>query len=86
LIDFPLGNANCTAGTWCTKSGFRFRMTPVCKKQPCDDFVVVGTPLTSNEGVRSFCSTSDGGIRFKLGPPLTSPVSASECQAWSAIR
>src|SRR5713101_171131 len=66
LIDAPLGNANCTVGTWCTKSGFRFRMTPVCRKQPCDEFVVVGTPLTSNEGVRSFCSTSDGVIRFKI--------------------
>ena len=86
LIDAPLGNTNCTAGTWCTKSGFRFRMTPVCKKQPCDEFVVIGTPLTSNEGVRSFCSTSDGVIRFKLGPPLTSPVGASECQAWPPIQ
>jgi hypothetical protein len=86
VIDATLGNASCTAGTWCTKSGFRFSIAAVCKKQRCDEFVVVATPVASNSGTRSFCSTSDGVVRFKTGPPLTSPVSVSDCQAWSALQ
>ena len=86
LIDATLGNASCTAGSWCTKSGFRFSLTSVCKQQPCDEFVAVGTPVASNTGGRNFCSTSDGVIRFQPGPPLTSPVSLQECQAWSPLQ
>ncbi len=86
LIDATLGNVSCTAGTWCTKFGFRFRVTAVCKQNLCKEFVVVGTPVTSDEGTRSFCSTSDAVVRFKTGPPLTSPLSASECRAWSPLR
>src|SRR5207245_10660397 len=86
LIDATLGNAICAGGAWCTKFGFRFLITAVCKQQLCKEFVVVGTPVTSNEGTRSFCSTSDGVVRFKTGPPLTSPVSASECRAWSPLQ
>ncbi len=86
LIDATLGNASCAAGAWCTKSGFQFRITAVCKQQLCMEFVVVGTPVTSNEGTRSFCSTSDAVVRFKTGPPLTSPVSVSGCHAWSPLQ
>jgi TonB family protein len=86
LIDATLGNAGCTAGTWCTKSGFRFSVEAVCKKQLCEEFIVVGTPVASTTGTRSFCSTSDGVVRFKTGPPLTSPVSVSECQSWSPLQ
>jgi hypothetical protein len=81
-----LGNASCAAGKWCTKSGFRFSIAAVCKQQMCEEFVVVGTPEASNTGTRSFCSTSDGVVRFNIGPPLTSMVSASECQSWSPVR
>jgi hypothetical protein len=86
MIDTTLGNASCTAGTWCTKSGFQFGITAICRQQLCKEFVVVGTPVASNTGGRSFCSTSDGVIRFKTGPPLTSPVSVSECLAWSPLQ
>jgi len=86
LIDATLGNASCTAGKWCTKSGFRFTIKAVCLQQQCGQFVVVGTPVASNTGGRSFCSTSDGVIRFTTGPPLTAPVSASECRAWSPLQ
>src|SRR5579863_10271965 len=86
VIDATLGNASCAAGVWCTKSGFRFIITASCKKQLCDEFVVVGTPLDSNNGTRSFCSTSDAVVRFRGGPPLASPVSASECKAWSPLQ
>ncbi len=86
LIDPTLGNSSCTTGTWCTKSGFQFSITAVCQKQGCDDFVVVGTPVTSSTGARSFCSTSDAVVRFKTGPPLTSPVSVSECRTWPTLK
>ena len=86
LIDATLGNASCTAGAWCTKSGFRFRITAVCKQNLCKEFVVVGTPVASDAGTRSFCSTSDAVLRFKTGLPLTLPVSASECHAWPPLQ
>jgi hypothetical protein len=86
FINESLGGASCTAGAWCVKSGFRFSLTAVCKQKACTEFVVVGTPVASNTGGRSFCSTSDGVIRFKAGAPLTSPVSVSECKAWPPIQ
>jgi type II secretory pathway pseudopilin PulG len=86
LIDDSLANASCTADAWCTKSGFRFRVTSVCKQHLCEEYVVVATPVDSNTGARSFCSTSDGVIRLNLGPPLTSPVSVSECKAWPPLQ
>jgi hypothetical protein len=86
FIDATLGNAGCTAGTWCTKSGFRFTVTAVCKQHLCKEFVAVGTPVSSDTGGRSFCSTSDGVVRFNTGPPLTSPLNASECQEWPPIK
>jgi hypothetical protein len=85
FIDATLGNASCAAGTWCSKTGFQFSIAAVCKKQSCDEFVVVGTPVSSGTGSRSFCSTSDAVVRFKTGPPLGSPISVSECQAWPAL-
>jgi hypothetical protein len=86
FIDETLGGASCSAGAWCVKSGFRFSLAAVCKEKACTEFVVVGTPVASNTGGRSFCSTSDGVIRSNTGPPLVSPVSVSECRAWSPIQ
>ena len=86
LIDSTLGNASCISGTWCTKSGFRFRIRAVCLQQKCADYVVVATPATGNSGTRNFCSTSDGVIRFRVGPPLTMPVSVPECRRWLPLR
>ncbi len=85
LIDAELANPSCTAAAWCIKSGFRFRVTAACAKRPCEEYVVVGTPVASNTGTRNFCATSDGVIRFQLGPPLTAPVSVRECQSWSPL-
>jgi hypothetical protein len=86
LIDATLGNAGCTAGTWCTKSGFQFSIKAVCKKQICEQFVVVATPVSSSTGARNFCSTSDAVIRGKFGAPLSTPVSVSECQKWTPLQ
>jgi hypothetical protein len=86
LIDANLAGASCTAGAWCTKSGYRFSLTAVCKQHLCQEFVVAGTPVSSNTGVRSFCSTSDAVVRFQTGAPLSSPVTVSECQAWAPLQ
>ena len=85
IIDAKLAGANCTAGAWCVKSGYRFRVTGACKQKLCSEYVVVGTPVGSETGVRSFCSMSDGVVRFKTDPPLTAPISASECRAWTPL-
>ena len=77
FIDSTLGNASCTAGAWCTKSGYQFIINTVCKKQTCKEYVVVGTPAGNNTGTRSFCSTSDGVVRYRVGAPLTSAVSVA---------
>ena len=86
LLNETLANESCTADDWCSKSGFQFRLTAVCKQQLCEEFVVVATPVDSNTGGRSFCSISDLVIRFKTGPPLTSAVSVSECRAWPPLQ
>jgi len=86
LLDQSLANANCLGDAWCTKSGYNFRITAVGKLQPRKEYVAVATPVDRNAGTRSFCSTSDGVIRFKSGPPLTTPPSAAECRAWPPLQ
>ncbi|MGD0404634.1 MAG: hypothetical protein ABSB66_15730 [Candidatus Acidiferrales bacterium] len=86
FIDETLAGASCTAGAWCVRSGFRFSLAAVCKEKACTEFVVVGTPVATNTGGRSFCSTSDGVIRSNTGPSLVSPVNVSECRAWPPIQ
>jgi hypothetical protein len=86
LIDGALGNSTCAVGAWCTRSGFRFMLKAVCLQETCMNFVVVGTPVESSQGTRSFCSTSDGVVRFKVGPTLTQPISVSQCRTWQPLR
>jgi hypothetical protein len=86
LISEILAGESCTADTWCTKSGFHFRVTAKCKQHLCEEFLVVASPIDTNTGTRSFCSTSDGVIRYKTSPPLTSPVTVLECRAWSPLQ
>jgi len=85
FINETLGNATCSGTTWCTKSGYQFRITAVCKLRSCKEYVVVATPVDANTGSRSFCSTSEGAIHFKISPPLTAPVSVSECRSWASL-
>ena len=86
LLDESLANGSCTGDAWCTKSGFHFRVTAVCKQHSCGEYVVVATPIATNTGTRSFCSTSDGVIHYKTSAPLTAPMTASECRAWSPLQ
>ncbi|MGA2376490.1 MAG: hypothetical protein ABSF72_13290 [Candidatus Sulfotelmatobacter sp.] len=88
FIDAALGNAGCTSDAWCPKSGYNFRLAAECKlaARGCKEFVAVATPTGSTTGTRSFCSTSDGVVRFKVGPPLTSPIGPSECRKWAPVQ
>ena len=81
LLNDALG---CT-GTWCTKSGFRFRVTGTCSTLACSNYVVVATPVNESTGSKSYCSTSDAVIRAHTGP-LASPVTAAECKKWAPIQ
>ncbi len=85
IIDQSLGNSECTAGKWCTKSGFQFTIKALCVAQQCTEYAALATPVDPNSGTRSFCSTSDGVIRMKFGPPLTAPISAAECRKWTRL-
>jgi len=52
----------------------------------CKEFVAVGTPISSSTGTRSFCTTSDGFVRYKIGPPLTSTIRPYECRQWAPVQ
>jgi type IV pilus assembly protein PilA len=86
FLEPTLGNATCTGSTWCQKSGFQFRLTAVCRTSKCAEYVVVATPISTATGTRSFCSTSDAVVRFKLGMPLTETIAASECHNWPPVQ
>jgi len=86
LIDASLANQSCTGESWCTKSGYRFKIKGACLQGKCGEYLIVATPVDSNTGTRSFCSTSDGLIHFKLGPPLTAALSVSQCKAWPPLQ
>ncbi len=85
LIDNSLGNSSCTSGKWCTKGSYRYIVIGACNNGTCDDYVAVGTPSSTNAGTRSFCSTSDGVVRWHAGPPLKEPISADECRQWNSL-
>ncbi|HVP44336.1 MAG TPA: hypothetical protein VMS96_12955 [Terriglobales bacterium] len=82
LLDATLGCADM----WCTREGYRFTITAACRQQHCGDYVIVATPLSPSSGSRNFCSTSNGIVHFKAGPPLTAPVTAVECRSWTSLQ
>jgi len=86
LIDWTQGDGSCSAGTGCTKSGYRFSMVSRCKLNKCDEFTALATPLSNNTGVRSFCATSDGVIRFTLATPSATALGSTECRHWTPLQ
>lgn len=86
IIDKTLGGSECTAGKWCTKAGFQFTIKALCVAQQCTEYTVLATPVDSNAGTRSFCSTSDGVVRVKVGPAPSAPISAAECRRWPRLQ
>jgi len=87
LLDRSLANETCTRDVWCSKSGYNFRITTECTSlEPCREYLAVATPVDANTGTRSFCSTSDGIIRHKLGVTTATPLTASQCRAWPPLK
>ena len=98
LIDNVLGNQRCTSGVWCQKGAYKYTITANCKAHgsrapqeqqddegDCKDYVVVATPVTVNDGRRSFCSVPDAVVRYHFGPPLAKAPTVQECQLWSPL-
>ncbi len=85
FIGATLGDAICISGAWCTNSGYQFTLKSICNGQKCREYVVAGTPESYQAGSKNYCSTSDAVIRFRIGPRLTAPVSASECRTWAPL-
>ena len=85
LLEEHLANASCTGDAWCTKSGYQFLVTSICKLKVCKQYVVLATPISDSTGNRSFCSTQDGVIRYKMAASLTAAISATECKTWQAL-
>lgn len=95
LLDNVLGSSECTAGVWCTKSGYKFSMS---REGECAatagsqenssgecNYVLVATPVSIATGRRNFCSTSDGVIRYRYASPLFRPIHVEECASWSPV-
>lgn len=87
LIDSALGGARCTSGKWCAKNGYNFTIIGVCQSQgSCTDYIVTATPVGTNTGNKSLCSTNDAVVRYKTGPPLVAPIrSVEDCQSWPEL-
>ena len=79
LLDQVLG---CNS-EWCNKNGYNFRVTGVeCEQNGvCAGYLVVATPLGTNTGIQSYCSTSDAVIRYQRGG-YSLPTTVAECNAW----
>ncbi|HET9409247.1 MAG TPA: hypothetical protein VFO39_18545 [Candidatus Sulfotelmatobacter sp.] len=86
LIDFAAGDGSCE-GSWCSKSGYRFTVRANCRpQQPCNEFLVLATPISTSTGSRNFCSTSDAVVRTHVGRPLDQPITAAECKSWMPLQ
>ena len=85
LIDEVLGSPACTGGTWCQRDSYRYHLMAKCPPGKCVDFVIVATPQDSNQGMKSFCATSDGVVRYQTGAPLTSPIATVQCLKWEPL-
>jgi type IV pilus assembly protein PilA len=77
LLDDTVANRN-------ERAGYRFNMTAVCDAT-CTDYLIVAAPIKEGTtGSRTYCSTSDAVIRYKLGDE-TPPVTPEECQTWPPV-
>lgn len=86
LLDASLAAFSCTGDAWCTKSGYNFRVSAVCKVKHCAEYVVLATPVDAANGTRNFCSTSEGVIHVQPGAPLSAQPTAAQCRAWPALK
>jgi type II secretory pathway pseudopilin PulG len=84
LLNAQLGGANCTAGAWCEKSGYRFSIRSTCLQGRCQNYVATATPVNEAAGAKSYCSTTDAVIRWRAGS-VGAPITVGECRTWKPI-
>jgi type IV pilus assembly protein PilA len=83
LIDWVLAKATVPASP---KSGYYFAETPFATGGINLSYVVGGAAAAANQsGVRSFCSTEEGVIRYNP-TPVVPPVTVAGCTAFIALQ
>ncbi|HXM24125.1 MAG TPA: prepilin-type N-terminal cleavage/methylation domain-containing protein [Terriglobales bacterium] len=83
LIDWVLANATAAATP---KSGYYFANTAFANGGVNLSYVVGGAAAAANQtGVRSFCSTEEGVIRYSANP-VVPPVTVAGCTAFIALQ
>jgi len=86
LLDNQVGCPEGTSGKWCSKDEYRYSIVGITNGAQVVDYVVTATPLSAQAGKRSFCSTSQIGVRYLEGQPLADPLkTAAECKPWRAV-
>lgn len=81
--DSPFSSAKCETESLCVKGSYRFSIVSSCENHICRDYLVAATPLSPGKEHKSFCSTSDGVVRFRIG--TENPRDAEECQKWEPL-
>jgi type II secretory pathway pseudopilin PulG len=84
LLNAQLGGANCTAGRWCEKNGYRFSIRSTCLQGRCQNYVVTATPVHEAADAKSYCSTTDAVVRWRAGS-VGAPVTVGECRTWKPL-
>jgi Domain of unknown function (DUF4190) len=86
LFDNRLGSSRCTVGRWCVMDAYQYSLMAFnCGAQVCTDYVVVAKPVIAGRtGNKSYCSTSDAVVRWRIGVVRSIPT-VEECQSWSPL-
>jgi prepilin-type N-terminal cleavage/methylation domain-containing protein len=87
LIDYALAQS-FAGGTTGAKSGYQFGSTGITASGINSSFVTGATPQSFNiSGVRNFCATEDGVVRFNAGASGSTPVvTTAACQAFTLLQ
>jgi|SRR5215467_3143091 len=87
LLDWVLAQA-FAGGASGSKSGYIFASTGIASGGKNTSFVSGASPVTfNNTGVRNFCATEDGVLRFDAGSAGSVPVNTTAaCQAFSLLQ
>ena len=87
LLDWVLAQS-FAGGALGSKSGYVFGSTGIASGGKNSSFVSGSSPVTfNNTGVRNFCATEDGVLRFDPGAPGSTPVNTTAaCQAFTLMQ
>ena len=87
LIDWQLAQSFAGGATG-TKSGYQFGSTGIAANGINSSFVTGASPQNFNlSGVRNFCATEDGVVRFNAGASGSTPViTTAACQAFTLLQ